>query len=350
MLQFNQILGITPVNHAAPPLVSSAQLLTYDGDSGVTVTRGNAAVVSTKTNLQAHFRIVRGLDGANNTVSFESLSKPGNYLTAEMPDFLLKLNGVSPAHFKLASFVPKKNIFVQGTNSFELAGQPGRYMTYNPTIDMPLKMMSVSTMKDAEISEIPDDEYKKACSFKIDTYFDHGIIQTKPAPVVIKPAPVVKPQVQPTHKPAPTQIHLYPNTVFDSYNFPNHKMGIENEKEGFLTQKNPDFQHFKVVPGISRAPGSISFESIAKPGYFLRHRNSLIYLHRIGTSHEKDATFYPRYNKYFPGFVAYESVNLPSFYIRHSGKDEQRLKVDKDDNSDQFKKDASWKTVQTEEF
>ena len=87
-------------------------------------------------------------------------------------------------------------------------------------------------------------------------------------------------------------------------------MGIENEKEGFLTQKNPDFQHFKVVPGISRAPGSISFESIAKPGYFLRHRNSLIYLHRIGTSHEKDATFYPRYNKYFPVSYNYFKLNF----------------------------------------
>ena len=55
-------------------------------------------------------------------------------------------------------------------------------------------------------------------------------------------------------------------------------------------------------------------------------------------------------NIFYQGFVAYESVNLPSFYIRHSGKDEQRLKVDKDDNSDQFKKDASWKTVQTEGY
>ena len=93
-----------------------------------------------------------------------------------------------------------------------------------------------------------------------------------------------------------------PNAAFASYNFPNHKIGIEKTDQGYFTQKHPELFQFKVVPGLSGAPGSISFESIARPGHFLRHKNYFMWLHKYQNTdlYKKDASFYPRYNKYFP--------------------------------------------------
>ena len=99
-----------------------------------------------------------------------------------------------------------------------------------------------------------------------------------------------------------TNLQTDPNATFASYNLPHLKMGIENNDQGYLTQKHPELQHFKVVPGISGLPGSISFESIARPGHFLRQSNYFIMLHKYQNTDlfKKDASFYPRYNKYFP--------------------------------------------------
>ena len=79
-------------------------------------------------------------------------------------------------------------------------------------------------------------------------------------------------------------------------------MGIERDDQGYLTKKNPEYQHFKVVRGLCGRAGSISFESIARPGHFLRHQNYLIFLHELENSdlYKKAACFYTRYDKYFP--------------------------------------------------
>merc|ERR1712096_169880 len=122
------------------------------------------------------------------------------------------------------------------------------------------------------------------------------------------------------------------------------KMGIENKNEGFLTSKSEALQQFRVIQGLCGEDGTISFESIAKPNNFLRHRGFKIFLDK-GTSKDlfkKDSCFYPRYNNYFKGYTAYESVSYPNKFIRHRGF---RLYIEIDDNSNQFKKDASWKTV-----
>ena len=97
-------------------------------------------------------------------------------------------------------------------------------------------------------------------------------------------------------------LYTDPNAVFSSFNFPNRRMGIEHNDQGYLTKIHPGLQNFKVVPGISGVPGTISFESIARPGHFLRHSNYLMWLHKYQNTdlYKKDASFYPRYNKYFP--------------------------------------------------
>ena len=79
-------------------------------------------------------------------------------------------------------------------------------------------------------------------------------------------------------------------------------MGVEkNGNRGVVTSDNPEFQRFKVVGGLCSKWGTISFESLAKPGYYLRHEGFKIYLQEkiISDLYKKDACFYPRYNKYF---------------------------------------------------
>ena len=78
-------------------------------------------------------------------------------------------------------------------------------------------------------------------------------------------------------------------------------MGIENKNEGFLTSKSEALQQFRVIQGLCGEDGTISFESIAKPNNFLRHRGFKMFLDK-GTSKDlfkKDSCFYPTYDQYF---------------------------------------------------
>jgi hypothetical protein len=78
---------------------------------------------------------------------------------------------------------------------------------------------------------------------------------------------------------------------------------------------------FKIVPGLTGAPNTVSIESVDKPGYFLRHEQFKVFFHSMPgpggvEGFKKDATF-----KIVPGLSgkgnSYESVNFPGNYIRH---------------------------------
>jgi len=136
------------------------------------------------------------------------------------------------------------------------------------------------------------------------------------------------------------------NAVFVSKNFPDKKIGIEkNGNRALLTSGNPDFQQFRVVNGICLQFGTISFESVAKPGYYLRHQGFEIYLHKRDDikswRFRNGACFRPRYDEYFKGYTAYESVDWPNYFIRHK---DHILYIDPAEDTDLYKKDASWKT------
>ena len=89
--------------------------------------------------------------------------------------------------------------------------------------------------------------------------------------------------------------------MFVSINYPDKKIGIKNGYQGWLTDENVAYQHYKVVQGLCGKGGTISFESVSSPGKFLRHQNFEIKLHDRDNSdlYKDDACFYPRYNKYF---------------------------------------------------
>jgi hypothetical protein len=75
---------------------------------------------------------------------------------------------------------------------------------------------------------------------------------------------------------------------------------------------------WRVVPGLANA-SALSLESVNFPGYFLRHRNSEVWLDRDdGTSLFKaDATWWRRAGLANSGLMSFEASNFPGNYLRH---------------------------------
>ena len=91
------------------------------------------------------------------------------------------------------------------------------------------------------------------------------------------------------------------NAMFESVNLDGYNIGINSNDQGYVTKENSEFHHFSVVRGLCGVAGTISFESVASPGKFLRHRGFKIYLDKWQDKelYKKDACFYPRYEKWY---------------------------------------------------
>ena len=83
--------------------------------------------------------------------------------------------------------------------------------------------------------------------------------------------------------------------------------------------------HFIVVrPGLAKTAGSVSLMSFEKPGWYLRHYNSRLYLEpktnpRNPQLFDRDASFTEHLNSFYDGYVSFESVNYPGSYITQQG-------------------------------
>ena len=99
---------------------------------------------------------------------------------------------------------------------------------------------------------------------------------------------------------------------------------------------------FRIVAGL--AGKGLSLQSINYPDRFIRHRGNLLYLEKKDKSKlfKGDASFLPRRGftstrKKFS--MSFESVNKPGWFIRNS---RYRLRISKYERSTTFAKDASW--------
>ncbi|MDX3801357.1 glycoside hydrolase family 43 protein [Streptomyces sp. AK04-3B] len=113
----------------------------------------------------------------------------------------------------------------------------------------------------------------------------------------------------------------FPNTPaqrLQSYNFQdryvqhvNFDVRIDQNATG------PDAQ-FRMRPGLA-GTGTVSFESVSFPGYFLRHANYDFQLvHNDGTAQfAADATFRQVAGLADPSWSSFQSYNHPDHYIRH---------------------------------
>jgi hypothetical protein len=72
------------------------------------------------------------------------------------------------------------------------------------------------------------------------------------------------------------------------------------------------------VPGLAGA-GTISLESVARPGTYVRHQNYRVLLHPPDGSQlfRLDASFHPVPGLADPTAVSLRSLNYPAMYLRH---------------------------------
>ena len=131
---------------------------------------------------------------------------------------------------------------------------------------------------------------------------------------------------------------------YGSYNVPEASWGTKTDdaNDVWLIKDGGD-KYIEHRPGLTGDAGTVSFESVKKPGHYLRHRNHKMYT-ETGDSElwRKDGTFYERKNKWFDGYSAYEAFAPSNNFIRHHN---WRMKLSGAGNNpnDVFKKDASFK-------
>ena len=93
------------------------------------------------------------------------------------------------------------------------------------------------------------------------------------------------------------------NVTFESKNKPKEIITYLNNMEAGLSKKETPSTHFRVVQGVCGASGTVSFESVAKPAYFLSAKSTSMKIYLLMFSHNinsrNNACFYPRYDKYF---------------------------------------------------
>ena len=78
-------------------------------------------------------------------------------------------------------------------------------------------------------------------------------------------------------------------------------MGVDTNQWGKITNKTGIFQHFKVTRGLCGLANTISFESIKSPGHFLKQTKDYwvkLKKEENNENFKKDASFKPVMNKF----------------------------------------------------
>ena len=109
-----------------------------------------------------------------------------------------------------------------------------------------------------------------------------------------------------------------------SKNRPGYYWAIDEGTEGYLMQ---EAEMFRIKsPGLNGVSGSISFESVLRPGYYIVNKNGMIDVDSLSNSgfnemvYNNECSWYARKNLYFNGFTSFESTTRPGLFIRHSNR------------------------------
>lgn len=123
-----------------------------------------------------------------------------------------------------------------------------------------------------------------------------------------------------------------------SKNRPGYYWAIDEGIEGYLMTEAEMFR--LVSPGLAGA-ASVSFESVTRPGRFVRHRGGKIWVEEADTEDEavkRECSWLLRNDHFFTGFVSFESVHQPGFFIRHHSRRLEMTEI----FSNQDRNDASF--------
>ena len=133
------------------------------------------------------------------------------------------------------------------------------------------------------------------------------------------------------------------SVMIESMNFPGMFWRHQNW-QGLLTKLSSELDYkdatFNLSPALTRLGSTaVSFESAEYPGYYLRHKNFVVVLEKNDGSQQfaLDASFKRVQLK--GQTVFFESVNFPKMYIRHK---DFKLLLNKNDGSQQFAGDAAF--------
>lgn len=123
--------------------------------------------------------------------------------------------------------------------------------------------------------------------------------------------------------------------------------GWSNQSSSFITfpsknKKKPP-QRYKIVEAKTGQRDGLSFELVGKQGTFLRVKGSILISDKdTSDSHfNKDCTFVPLPDMWFPSFFAFESVSKPSYFLRLTTSHGE-LVLEKYDCTKDFKEEASF--------
>lgn len=239
--------------------------------------KGNDAYIV--EGAQPTFKVVPGLTGESNTVSFQSLQDEDKYLRHYSYWLTLepKSNPRNPHIFNEdATFKPIPDLWFFGHISFESVNYPKHYIRHT---GYRLRISNYNNLQPSAELE------KNDASF-------NWTIGGLPAPFAIQ-----------------------------SKNLPSFKWGLKGGKipKCILVQSS-DEKFMLIVPGLTGASGSVSFMSASKPGYYLRHYSYKLYLEPLEDGRnpqifKEDATFMPILEA--DGYCRFKSVNYPDRFISY---------------------------------
>jgi Alpha-L-arabinofuranosidase B (ABFB) domain/Alginate lyase len=128
-----------------------------------------------------------------------------------------------------------------------------------------------------------------------------------------------------------------------SYNFPDRYVRHANYVGRLDANVSPaEDAQFRIRRGLAN-PGSVSFEAVNKPGYFLRHWDYAIRLEQYDNTatFRADATFTQQTSTVGSGYVRFRSHNFPDRFLRHQNN---LLRIDPLD-SDLAVQDAAFRIL-----
>ena len=123
-----------------------------------------------------------------------------------------------------------------------------------------------------------------------------------------------------------------------SKNRPGLYWAIDEGIEGYLMTEAEMFT--LISPGLWGS-GSVSFESVTRPGRYIRHRDGKIWVEEGSMEDEafkRECSWLVRNDHFFTGFVSFESVYQPGYFIRHHSRRLEMTEI----FSNQDRNDASF--------
>ncbi|KAK2177419.1 hypothetical protein NP493_600g04015 [Ridgeia piscesae] len=244
---------------------------------------GDAAIVS---KMEVTFYLVRpGLTKAANTVSIMSSEKPGWYLRHSDSRLYLVKRSETDLFYKDATFTEHTDSFYIGFTSFQSVNVPDMYVSTNDKKELFIR------------------KFQDTKAFKESASFSNGVERV-----------------------------LYNHL---------HRGFVSLNGDAAIVSKT-EVTFYLIRPGLTKAANTVSIMSSEKPGWYLRHSDSRLYLAKLSETDlfYKDATFTEHTDSFYIGFTSFQSVNVPDMYV--STNDKKELFIRKFQDTKAFKESASF--------